>query len=103
MEAAGSLEMEFSSLIIRTTSCLSLGARRVSAVEVDIPQATKWNFSVEALMGIPLMEIPLSRKRVFRKRLKTCFQSKSDVISLSPHLVLKNGNEERMGCSLLEG
>ena len=89
--------MEFSSLIIRTTSCLSLGARRVSAMEVDIPQATKWNFSVKALRGIPLMEIPLSCKRVFRKHLKTCFQLKSDVISLFPHLVLKSGNEERAG------
>lgn len=72
-------------------------------MEVDIPQATKWNFSVEVLRGMPLMEIPLSRKRVFRKRLKTCFQSKSDVISFFPHLVLKNSIEERAKCSLLEG
>lgn len=71
-------------------------------MDVDIPQATKWNLSVEVLKGTPLIEIPSSRKRVFRKRLKICFQSKSDVIS-SSLLVLKKRNKEKAGYSLLEG
>ena len=49
------------------------------------------------------MDIPLRRNRVFRNRLKTCFQSKSDVMSSAPHRVLKNSNEESAGDILLVG
>lgn len=104
MSIAGvSFEIAFSSLIMRTTSCLSFGERRVSAVEADIPQATKWNFIVDILRGTPRMDIPLRRNWVLRNRLKMCFQLKSDVISSAPHRVLKNSNEERAGDSLLVG
>ena len=97
------LAIALSSLIIKTTSCLSFGARRVSAVDSDIPHETRWNLSVDVLRGTPLIEISLRRNRVFRKCLRMCFQSKSDVISSAPHRVLKKSNKERASYSRLDG
>jgi hypothetical protein len=84
------------SFIMSTTSCLSFGANSVSAVFSDIPFLTRCPLKIWLVTDSPSMVNPLGRIVVFHRRLKTCFQSKSEVRSSSPHFKLNNANWDRV-------
>lgn len=71
---------------MRMTSCLSFGARRLSADTGDIPVEMRWAFITVAVIECPLMLKPFKHTAVFRILFKTCFQSKSGVKASMPHL-----------------
>jgi hypothetical protein len=78
------------------TSCQSFGLRKEREVEDVMPMLRRWVHRTSAVMAFPLIEIPFCCSRVFQKRFRMCFQSKSPVRSSRPHMVLKRGREPRM-------
>lgn len=89
--------MSFSISKASLTSCWSSGLNKDQIWSTPSPLDLKWAWRMSGVMWIPEITTPQARRRRFRIHLKTCFQSLSQVKSLSPMCRSMNLRHKRSG------